>query len=252
MRGCYVRRMSPIVVRWALVGSLLAALAGASGCATLLSEPRTPFPRGTPLEAPWALNRELLLPETRRILIVVDWIAGPRPDTAPLDALVRVAARYGERAARWIPREDWSGRLEASTSYVFVGYVGQRIPGFFGLSYTEQIKGKKVHVILVNQERHRQWRGVIPEGRSETTTLVHEYGHLLGLPTAEHGYFAEYPSFFGGAHCVSPTCALSKPRPRAILYGVVSAVFRRRYLDDYCEACRRAIAEAKAYWRRRP
>jgi hypothetical protein len=42
---------------------------------------------------------------------------------------------------------------------------------------------------------------------------------------------------------------LSKPRPRALLYGFVHIAFGRHYLEDYCAACRAAIAAAKRYWR---
>ena len=73
-----------------------------------------------------------------------------------------------------------------------------------------------MHVIEINQERHRVWSWFLPERHLEAQTLVHEYGHHLGLPPCDHGYYRDYPDFTGGAHCVNPDCALSKPRLRAL------------------------------------
>jgi hypothetical protein len=239
-----------------------APLLGAGGCAPLLRERVTPFPPGTPTRVPWELNRELLQPVNRRILFVVDVAEGAPPSAAALSDVARLAARYGERPASWepafsaaAPRTRWEGAtlhllepLRPDTTYVFVRYVGRRIANF-GWSYARRVGGHTLYFILVNQERHREWRGLIPERRLEEQTLVHEYGHLLGLPPCDHGYYTRYPDFAEGAHCVNPDCALSKPRARAILYGLYSAVFRRRFLEDYCDQCRRAIAEAKRLWR---
>lgn len=239
---------------------LLAALA--SGCAASLRERVTPFPPGTRLVVPWTLNRELLEPVNRRILFVVDLAEGHPPEMAALDGLARLAARYGERAARWVvhglpgsPPVRWKGStllatgpLDPETSYVFVRYVGNRIPNW-GLSYSGRVAGRRVYFILVNQEKHRKWKWFLPERHLEQQTLVHEYGHLLGLPPAHHGYYPRYPNFSDGSHCVNPNCALTRPRFRALLYGLWHVVFAHRYLEDYCPQCRAAIAEAKAHWR---
>jgi hypothetical protein len=172
------------------------------------------------------------------------------------------SARYGERPAGWAlagtpgtPAIRWegdalrSGPLDPWVSYVLVRYVGWQIPNF-GWSYALRVGDRVVHVILVNQERHRRYHSlVLPERRLEQQTLIHEYGHLLGLPPFDHGYFALYPDLSGGAHCVNPDCALSKPRFRALLYGLFHTVFGRHFLEDYCCACQRAIAAAKALWR---
>jgi hypothetical protein len=244
-----------------LFALLLLAPPGA-GCASLLRERVTPFPPGTPTKVPWQLNRELLQPVNRRILFVVDLAAGHPPVADALSDVARLAARYGERPASWepafspaAPRTHWEGLhmslegpLRADTSYVFVRYVGEHIK-HFGWSWAQRVGGRTLYFIVVNQERHRQWSGLIPERRLEEQTLVHEYGHLLGLPPCDHGYFARYPDFAEGAHCVNPSCALSKPRPRAVLYGLYNTIFRRRYLEDYCDECRRAIALAKRAWR---
>lgn len=258
--GRYNRSMPPL--RAARLALFVAGAAAASGCASSLRERVTPYPARTPRTVPWTLNRELLTPVDRRIVIAVELVEGHAPERAALDTLAHLAARYGERPAVWIPlgapgapplraRGDGfvaTGPLRGDESYVVVRYVGGRI-GNWGLSYTTRVGGRAVYVILVNQERHRRWSWFLPERHLEAQTLVHEYGHLLGLPPCDHGYYPRYPDFSDGAHCVNPDCALSKPRLRALLYGLWHTVLAHHWLEDYCAACRAAIAAAKQYWR---
>lgn len=226
---------------------LFAAILG--GCAASLREPVTPAPPNTPAAVPWRFNRELLMPENHRILFLVEASTGHPPNRDALDDLVRLAARYGGRPASWRPHAPhapvW---LRPDTSYVFVKYVGERLPGF-GRAYSRTVDGRTVYFILINQEAHRRWRGLLPERRLEQQTLVHEYGHLLGLPTSDHGYYPNYPDFEGGMHCVNPDCALARPKWRALLYNAFHVAFGREYLDDYCDECRAAIEAARRYWR---
>src|SRR5262249_20103183 len=153
------------------------------------------------------------------IVFVVDLVKGHAPEREALDGLARLAARYGERPARWVAGRWKPGLpLDPNVSYVVVRYVGDQL-NKWGLSYWQREGARRIYVIEVNQERHRQYRQFIPERHLEQQTLVHEYGHLLGLPPFDHGYYVAYPSFYDGAHCVNPDCALSKPRWRALLYG---------------------------------
>jgi hypothetical protein len=243
--------------------AILLGIALLSGCAAAFRERVTPFPVGTPQAEPWKLNAELLMPVNRRILFVVDRTAGHAPETRALDGLARLAARYGERPSSWVvhatagaPRVRWQGDrlqalapLDAGTSYVFVRYVGNQLAAF-GDSWEDYVGGRRVYFIRVNQESHRQWRWLIPERHLEQQTLTHEYGHLLGLPTPDHGYYPGYPDLRAGAHCVNPDCALASPRFRSVMYGFVHVVLAHHFLEDYCASCRAAIATAKRYWRR--
>ena len=225
---------------------VLAALATSGCAASLYREPTTPFPPSAPRTVPWSLNKELLTPVTRRIVIAVELVDGHAPERDALDRLARLAARYGERPATW-RAGPLPATLAADTSYVDVRYVGNRLDKW-GLSYWRRVAGHIVYVIEINQERHRQWKWFLPERHLEAQTLIHEYGHQLGLPPPEHGYYRDYPDFSDGAHCVNPDCALSKPRLRALLYGFWHVALARHYLEDYCAQCRAAIAAAKAYW----
>jgi hypothetical protein len=244
------------------IRALVALVCGAGGCAGTLRERVTPFPPSAPRAVPWTLNRELLMPVNRRIVIAVDTARGHAPEAFALDRLAAIAARYGERPASWVAlgspgapplRRDRhtvvaDGPLDADTSYVFVGYVGHAIDGW-GLSYVAPVAGRYVYVILIDQERHRRVRWVLPERHLEAQTLVHEYGHMLGLPPCDHGYYPNFPDLSEGSHCVNPDCALARPRFRSLLYGLWHTLFLRHYLEDYCSACRAAIAAAKQYWR---
>jgi hypothetical protein len=214
-----------------------------TGCATTFREQVSAMPEEIPSTVPWELNRELLLPQTKRILFVVEWLEGHEPRWEALDALVDLASRYGGRPARWLRHEPNAPlELEPDTSYVFVRYVGTRTR-HFGVASSEMIDGRPVYVILINQEVHRKFRMFIPQAKLEEQTLVHEYGHHLGLPTPDHGYYPD-----GGMHCVNPNCALSKPRLKAILYNSFHIAFGREYLEDFCEECRRAIEAARKHW----
>jgi hypothetical protein len=62
----------------------------------------TPYPPDWPHRAPWKLNRELLLPETERIVFVVDVPRGAAPKREALDHLVSLAGEYGQRDASWV------------------------------------------------------------------------------------------------------------------------------------------------------
>lgn len=229
----------------------LAALTLASGCAaSMYREHTTPFPPSTPRAVPWTLNRELLVPTTKRIVIAVELVAGHAPERDALDRLTRLAARYGERPASWLAG-PLPATLDADTTYVDVRYVGNQLDKW-GLSYRRSVAGHVVYVIEINQERHRKWKWFLPERHLEAQTLIHEYGHHLGLPPWDHGYYRDYPDFSDGAHCVNPDCALSKPRARALLYGFWHVAIARHFLEDYCAQCRAAIAAAKAYWRDHP
>jgi hypothetical protein len=206
------------------------------GCASSFRERVTPAESRTQ-----TLDGELLRPGTSRVEFIVEWMAGRAPERRALDALVQLAERYGGRPAGWRRRAKGERiELERDASYVFVKYVGDQLEGF-GLAYETFVRGRTIHVIAINQEAHRRFRILVPQHRLEQQTLVHEYGHLLGLPTSDHGYYPHYPDPAGGMHCVNPDCALSLPRWRALVYSAFHVAFGREYLEDYCEQCREAI-----------
>lgn len=65
-------------------------------------QPITPFPPDWPHRAPWRLTRGLLMPETPRIVFVVDVPRGSEPKEGALNHLTHIASLYGEREAVWV------------------------------------------------------------------------------------------------------------------------------------------------------
>jgi hypothetical protein len=86
----------------AFAGTLLASVS------LVLAKPAavTSYPPEWPHRAPWKLNRELLLPETERIVFVVDTPRGLPPIPEAMDQLVALAAKYGGRPASWVRLGD--------------------------------------------------------------------------------------------------------------------------------------------------
>lgn len=214
----------------------------ATGCAATFREQVSAMSAEIPRSVRGELNHELLLPETKEILFVVEWVEGHEPEWEAVNALVRLASRYGGRPASWLRHETNAPlKFEPDTSYVIVRYVGNQTD-HYGVAYRDMIDDRPVYIILINQEAHRSYRMFVPQAKLEEQTLVHEYGHHLGLPTRDHGYFS------GGMHCVNPNCALAKPRLKAIIYNAFHIAFGGHYLEDYCEECRRAIDAARKHW----
>jgi hypothetical protein len=88
--------------RLALIGSLIACQAAHAAKPAAV----TSYPPDWPHRAPWKLNRELLLPETERIVFVVDTPRGASPVPEALDQLVVLASKYGGRPASWVRLGD--------------------------------------------------------------------------------------------------------------------------------------------------
>lgn len=223
-----------------------------SGCAATFRENVTPSRPGTPTELPWRLNPELLTPANERIEFVVEQLAGHAPNRQALNDLVELASRYGGRPASWVMhRQGEPFKLEPNVSYVIVRYVGHQLPSF-GLAYSREVNGRTLYFLIINQDVHRNFKVLMPIRRLEQQTLIHEYGHLLGLPVPHYGYYPKYPDWSGGMHCVSPDCPLSRPRPKAVLYNAFWIAFGHHYLVDYCADCREAISQAQAFWKAHP
>ena len=88
---------------------VLALIAGALACAAAhagRAAAITSYPPDWPHRAPWKLKRELLLPDTERIVFVVDAPRGAPPDAETLNHLVALAQNYGTRPAAWVRLGD--------------------------------------------------------------------------------------------------------------------------------------------------
>lgn len=124
---------------------------------------------------------------------------------------------------------------------------------FFGWSRTVQLdQGCSVHHVyrIVINLRAINANAVLglTSARLETRDVVHEYGHLLGLCSgSDHCYLTANGH---SRHCRSADCAMSGPTTEAKMYAFFHTALLGKNVDDYCELCRRDIAEAKAVWER--
>lgn len=101
------------------ITALVVAMLGVTGAPAARPARVTSFPPEWPHSAPWKLNRELLLPDTERIVVVVDTPRGFQPKREALDSLASLAAKYGGREATWVrlgdpgaPNVDWTAPTE--------------------------------------------------------------------------------------------------------------------------------------------
>ena len=102
--------------------------------------------------------------------------------------------------------------------------------------------------LVVSRSAHLKYaRFCIDLDRLERMTLIHEFGHLLGLvgnPRHERRDPAHRQ------HCTSLTCAMAHPTWRVIARNFVAGAFNQ-LLTDYCVDCQADIRRAQDYWQDR-
>jgi len=79
--------------------------------------------------------------------------------------------------------------------------------------------------------------------RIERATLIHEFGHLLGLV---HNPAHTQKGNLG--HCTSPKCVMTHPRWRSRVYWSTVGVLGKRMPTDFCHDCQADIVWAKGRW----
>jgi tetratricopeptide (TPR) repeat protein len=144
---------------------------------------------------------------------------------------------------------EWVGEPDTEWRYVlFVPDAG----GDFGHTFSSLVERggitSLVTGVLVARSAHRKYARLwVSLDGLEEMTLVHEFGHLIGLvgnPRHERGAPAR------PHHCVSLTCAMALPTVRVIARNLVMGIFNR-FPVDYCSECQADIRKAQAYWRER-
>lgn len=213
----------------------------------LLTEAPTPFPPEYPHAAPWRLERRLLAPERKGLLFLVEHRSGLTPKNEALETLVSVASRHAGVPARWVwGNEDSCSPEEQCILILYEGKGDQ-----YGRAYwAPSESAEAIPVLEVFQDELAKWSFLwLTRTRLEERTLLHEYGHLLGLGTnPEHAYDAAFPTNRYGFHCIYPECPLARLTAKSVLYAVYYTGLTLRSPKDYCEYCRRDIREARAVW----
>ena len=142
----------------------------------------TSYPPEWPNRAPWKLNRELLLPETERIVFVVDAPRGSPPDTEALNHLAALARSYGGRPAAWVRLGDPGAPP--------VRWVDPAVPP----------KPVKYYVRLRDGETLDELK--IPQDDVETLRLYEQVPTCPGgaLPTGVSYVFVRYLGYLGSGY----------------------------------------------------
>jgi len=210
---------------------------------------------------------------TERLIVEADYVDGCRPKPKALRALRKAVERYtplGEQTEiivdDVIPRSEWEAAGPDGTARLVqdhLDHVPGREPGtavlyllyapkngsLFGRArywaYEQDGEFVRVRGIVMYSDLFRE-RSVlwITPAKAERSTLVHEFGHVLGLvsnPAHMHRG--------NGPHCRNPECVMTHPRPRTIAYNFFPALFAGRIPRDYCRDCRKDIARAQEIWR---
>ena len=204
----------------ALATLLLLALATLAGCASL------PKPTGPEADA-WRDRRLLEAAPASRLLVEVDRVEGTSPKPR---ALRKLALRLRDILDKpdgirvvvddVIPGEEWDGTdrtarklarshrsLEkprpgdlAVTHVLYAPSMGN----YRGYAFTRQVMsrhspGYEAPLLIILQDRLRSilW---ITDVRQESSVLVHEFGHALGL--------VGDPSHGDGGHCTNAWCSM--------------------------------------------
>jgi hypothetical protein len=261
------------------IAGVLVLAALASACVPLRRYPSV-APRDAPVARerlaerldPWLLSEGL----AERVVVEVDSVEGCEPADLVLDGLRDVLVKYGPAGrpveierSDVIPRSEWD-RLVADGSDPAVGAIVSahadpvRAPGtehryalfapgaegFFGYSDTWWVERDDVpHAVrgvFVSRDAHAAvdhlW---ISLDEIERMTLIHEFGHQLGL-VSDPRHERRHPEH--RMHCTRLDCAMAHPTARLYLRNVWRGVFDV-WFDDYCPECRAEIRDAQAEWR---
>jgi hypothetical protein len=175
--GGHARKVELMKLLVLVTAAFAIAPAYAGGTAAITS-----YPPEWPHRAPWKLNRELLLPETERIVFVVDAPRGSPPDTEALSHLVALAQSYGGRPATWVRLGD-AGAPQ-------VRWVDPAVPP----------KPVKYYVRLRDGETLDEFK--IPQDDVETLRLYEQVPTCPNgaLPTGVSYVFVRYLGYLGNGY----------------------------------------------------
>jgi tetratricopeptide (TPR) repeat protein len=213
-----------------------------------------------------------------KLIVEIDAVEGYEPSPDAIASLRRILEEHVEPGRSFevvrddtIPKSEWDAltdrndltslveqhvdhlpEIRGDTALVYILYV-PRFGGrtLFGMATGWTIQGPHgplaVDGIVMVQESFREqarlWIG--PE-KIEDATLIHEFGHVLGL-TRNPAHEQTIAPF----HCANPQCLMTHPRLRSILYNLPRGIVTGRLPRDYCSDCRADLDTAKRRWRER-
>jgi hypothetical protein len=247
------------------------------------------YPPDWPHKVPFKLNRELLLPETERIVFIVDAPRGSPPIVDALNHLATLAQKYGERPASWVrlgesgsPQLNWVVPSESSKARHDVGGDDQpsrddldterllsEVPAcpngslpanvsYVFIRYVGKIDRGFGSTVTVDSDRSCEARrfSVI---RVAQTRIAEKRAPGLGQSFLErHLLSHEYGHVLGlGSNPAHGHWIYMVPYRReahcvhrdCAVAAPTAMAFLRGQMLDYCAACVRDIEDAREYWR---
>lgn len=257
----------------------VAALLAIGGCRAMLRYPTAPPSRDALARFdiagemnPYVLTG-LVYP---KLVVEIDAVDGYEPEPRAIASLRRILEESVEPGRAFdvvrddtIPRAEWDALEDkersdplaeryldhvpdprGDTEVIYVLYVPQvGGTGLFGSS-SGWIVHRGDRELLVDglvmcfdafRAQSRLWIG---PGKIDEATLVHEFGHVLGLTTRP-----EHEQLNNPAHCANPQCLMTHPRLRSIVYNAPRAIFTGNLPRNYCKDCREDIVAARRAWR---
>lgn len=152
----------------------------------------------------------------------------------------------------WVERHARSVERSESVRTIQIVYIpdGDRWFGmdFFGMAghvHVERPDGSFVRIPVIYMAMDPIVRSSIlwlAPKRSERSTLVHEYGHLLGLTRDPR-----HSTRVGGGHCTEPQCVMDGPTRKKILYNLPRGFFTGRLPTWYCTKCMEDLRTARRW-----
>ena len=267
-----VRMLRKNLCPWLVLLALVA-----TGCSRILRYPVVEAPsadRGAALST--GMNAEILgAGFSQHLIVEIDWVEGCASAPLAVEYLERRLNQYlpeGKTSELLlddeIPLDVWSaeepvgGKREDAAVQQFLDHLPDNAEGvevvyvlyrpgsdsFFGYKHTWVVEraGEAVAldgITMFPEKFERTARLWVTPRRIDRNTLVHEFGHVLGLVCAHDHTQRDNPY-----HCANPRCIMTHPRLRSLVYWGLVGPLGARMPTDYCRECRADIREAQAIW----
>lgn len=259
--------------------TVLSVLLISSGCRSILRYPAID-PNKEPLpvvQLADSLNPFLLTSITSpRLVVEVDWVEGSKPAPRAIKALSKLLKKYNPPdreieviVDQMIPEADWA-RLaphEVPEPALFEKYLSRdpRAPGeevyhvlfvpgaqgHFGYAneIVIEIAGRPVLlpflVVSTHEAQHHATLWITAD-KILQSTLLHEFGHPLGLVKNPR-----HENRTNGFHCTETECLMTHPTNRVIFANFLRGFFTGRLPWDYCKKCQEDIRRSQFYWKQK-
>lgn len=207
---------------------------------------------------------------TTPLTIESDWVSGCKPSDSTVTALVDLietvaGSRPSTLFGNEIPRERWAtaGPISSRTLVeenvtltdnggllVYLLWVPQIFMSENPYGATEcrlVRRGSQSNVVwflqLSSGAIHNAGVPGLPTSEIERVTVIHEFGHALGL-VADRSH-AQRGNMY---HCRGASCVMAGPTRKLMVANGLRAIFRGTLPEGYCSACWGDIRKARLFY----